>query len=337
MTSPVSPLNARLGGSLGSEKFRSPPVSPVISSYKPSSRSESFRTPPVSPVVGRKVLPPIQSPRSTMSPTSVITSSPSSSSSRRRAKSWNSDKSIDESSPKSIERKLASIKTPTAKHYNLLGNAYFRQGNLNSAATCYKTATTLTGSATDRAAALMNLGTVCWKSGNTDSAIHFLELAKADENIADSVQHQLGVCYALTGDYDRAVFCLEKAKEIRSAKFGASSPKVAQTVDEIGKIFLMKGEDFYEVAMKCHQQALMLLKVSGHCTGATLLNMAKIHRLTHNYSTALSILQQVALLNTSKAVQVQTLQLMADVYECMGKSQKALEVRELGRRRAQSN
>jgi tetratricopeptide (TPR) repeat protein len=227
----------------------------------------------------------------------------------------------------------------TAQIYNQIGNIYFRQGDWASAAVHYKLAMRC-GGGEQLSAAYSNLGTVYWRRGEIETAIDYLHRALTAQPNLDtagtaSIYHQLGVCYALSNDTKNAIESLEKARAIRIRVLGPSDVAVALTNDAIGKVLCMQNK--FDEAMACHQQALVCFQNAGIAdTSGTWLNIVHVHLAVGNRDAALAALQEACRIqksvgidtNKSKAIlHVQTLQMMARIYEETGNTTRAEELR----------
>lgn len=248
-----------------------------------------------------------------------------------------------------VERNIRDYgeKHPTSVQLQIkLGNVYFRQGNLVGAASAYKQAVEMCDAPGEPlSTAYLNLGTVYWRSGEIPFAIQCLQQALQVNEMGfcgqkdhtsttvASAFHQLGICYSLSNDWTNALYSLERARSIRSRVSGGAV-SVAQTMDAIGKVHFMQGQ--FDVAMTCHEQALILLHTAGVTdTAATLQNMANVHVGASMPDVALAVLEQVRKVQNTvgigtaakAALHRQTLLMMADLYDETGCPEQASQQR----------
>ena len=182
----------------------------------------------------------------------------------------------------------------TALLYTQLGNVYFRTNELDKAAEAYSNATKRTSNPSARSDALLNLGTVCWRSGKIPQAIRFLSqaLEESSGNLATeaSVRHQLGLCLALQGNFPESIGMLEEARVLRTN--ANQTTAVGKTVDAMGKVYLLQGN--LVQALHCHRKAYRILQFCGSRTQTVLSNMAKVHEAAGNLTEALRVWHEVA-------------------------------------------
>jgi tetratricopeptide (TPR) repeat protein len=197
-----------------------------------------------------------------------------------------------------------------AMDYLQIGNEHFRKGHMMEAEANYMLAVQCDPSE-HLSKAYLNLGTVKWRTGDLPSAIHFLQRALGPDELgtelrgisleesttAASAYHQLGICYALCGEWQRAISSLEAARMIRVRVLGPADVSVGRTLDMIGKVWSMQGN--YEEAMNYYQKALVCLmstdnvsNVSDANIATVLLNMARVQMTAGHPGAALTALQR---------------------------------------------
>lgn len=242
---------------------------------------------------------------------------------------------------KAIQR---NIRKNGKKHHNtvqfriLLGNVYFRQGNLDRAAAAYKLAVEACAAPGEHlSTAYLNLGTVRWRSGEISEAIRCLqqalhEMLDEESMSAASAYHQLGLCYALTSDWTMAVTFLNRALTIRAR--GSSQVAVGQTMDAIGRVYFMQGR--YDEALAFHHHALRLLQTAGVIDIATpLQNIANVHIAASMPQAALAVLKDVYKIQRAAGIEsagkavlhCQTLLKMAKLYVAIGLHEQSAQLR----------
>jgi tetratricopeptide (TPR) repeat protein len=138
----------------------------------------------------------------------------------------------------------------TCRLFNKVGNAHFRRGHFDMAARYYETAAfLLCESEPEHVVALLNLGTVYWRTHQLDRAMATLQQAQRachDEPqplVKASVYHQLGLCYALLHEYPRATKALTRAYQIRVGWFGENHHwSIGKTLDAMARVHGMQRE-----------------------------------------------------------------------------------------------
>lgn len=155
--------------------------------------------------------------------------------------------------------------------YNQIGNIYFRQGQLDRAASYYSLAIQSSASGATLATSYLNLGTVCWRNGNITDAIRYLETSLECEQHEDAIKHnkintttiamvhhQLGLCYALTKNFVLAHESLNRALNIRMNMNSEVDVDVdvARTIDALGRIFFLEMK--YDYSIYHHRRALQI-------------------------------------------------------------------------------
>jgi tetratricopeptide (TPR) repeat protein len=215
----------------------------------------------------------------------------------------------------------------TSRLFNQVGNVHFRRGDFTRAASCYERAAQCESE--QQHIALLNLGTVYWRTNQVDTAIDYLKRARqhcrrrcdaaaggvaepvhsnnSNEAIQASVYHQLGLCYALRQDYPRSIQALHKAYNIRVQQHGMDHhTSIAQTLDAMGKVYLMMGE--YDAAIHCHGRALTIVTASASSSS------------THPYQR-----HQPAATTTNTRSTMESLRNLAAVFRAAGRSSDLLE------------
>lgn len=166
--------------------------------------------------------------------------------------------------------------------YNQIGNIYFRQDQLDRAASYYSLAIQSSASGATLATSYLNLGTVCWRSGNISDAIRYLETSleceqheeaikhnKINTTTIAMVHHQLGLCYALTKNFVLAHESLNKALNIRMNMNSEVDVDVARTIDALGRIFFLEMK--YDYSIFHHRRALQIYQKLGISDTTTIL------------------------------------------------------------------
>lgn len=202
--------------------------------------------------------------------------------------------------------------------WNKLGNSYFRCRKHEEALAAYKQAVKCDGGNHDFAsyyipvaAAIQNLATLQWTTGDTNQAIECLENAlhmhefaakstKKDGNSYNNLAvakclYQVGLARCITRQYQQAIHDLKRARTIQESLLGEHHLDVARTIDAIGKCYLFLGR--FHIAMDCHRQALRIKKSTAGSRTPTvwisLMNIAAVHRANKEYKRAIEIYQEV--------------------------------------------
>ena len=170
---------------------------------------------------------------------------------------------------KQLQQQYGETHAMVATTWNWLGNAHFRQGNMEAALQAYKNVV-FCDPGEHLADAYANMGTVHWTTGNVDEAIPFLQnaLSVHEYNIMSrgqdpntslpvaGVQYQLGLALTLHKDYEQALFALNQARAIREGVLGRNHMDVARTLDAMGKAHFLRGA--FQPAVECHMQSLAI-------------------------------------------------------------------------------
>ena len=203
---------------------------------------------------------------------------------------------------KQLQSQYGETHAMVATTWNWIGNAHFRQGNMEAALQAYKKAV-LCEPGEHLADAYANMGTVHWTTGNVAEAIPFLRnaLSVHEYNVMSrgqdpntsipvaGVQYQLGLALTLHKDYEEALISLNQARAIRERVLGTIHMDVARTLDAIGKVHFLQGE--HQEALDCHLQALNIKECLPQDTGrasiaVTIMNVVTIHRAQENLADA---------------------------------------------------
>lgn len=203
---------------------------------------------------------------------------------------------------KQLQQQYGEEHAMVATTWNWLGNAYFRQGNMEAALQAYKKAV-LCEPGEHLADAYANMGTVHWATGNVEEAIPFLQnaLSVHEYNVMSSgqdpntslpvgaVQYQLGLALTLHKDYEAALHALNQARVIRERVLGHNHMDVARTLDAMGKACSLKGD--FPQALKCHLHSLRIKEAISKDAGrsvmfTTISSIAGVYRSLQNLAEA---------------------------------------------------
>ena len=193
---------------------------------------------------------------------------------------------------KQLQQQYGDQHAMVATTWNWLGNAFFRQGNMEAALQAYKKAV-LCEPGEHLADAYANIGTVHWTTGNVEEAIPFLQNALSvhefnvmsrgqDPNASlpvAGVQYQLGLALTLHKDYEQALFSLNQSRAIRERVLGHYHMDVARTLDAMGKANFLQGS--HNAALECHTQALAIkesLPQGRSAIAVTIMNIVTVLR-----------------------------------------------------------
>eukprot|EP00977_Amphora_coffeiformis_P010226 scaffold2366_cov159-Amphora_coffeaeformis.AAC.30 len=195
---------------------------------------------------------------------------------------------------KQLQQQYGETHAMVATTWNWLGNAHFRQGNMEAALKAYKNVV-LCDPGEHLADAYANMGTVHWTTGNVEEAIPFLQnaLSVHEYNVMSrgqdpntslpvaGVQYQLGLALTLHKDYEQALFALNQARAIRERVLGHNHMDVARTLDAMGKAHFLQGT--FESAVECHRQSLSIKEclpqeVARATIAVTMSNIVEVHR-----------------------------------------------------------
>lgn len=286
------------------------------------------------------------------------TFSDSSSSSRRSSTSsrttTKSSKQPKTAAPRQVPRDLPGLERAAAWHVdngdgagaaaylNRIGLVHFRAGNNKKAVQAYQRAVAETVDYTQLAQAYTNMGTVYWSTGNAGSAVQVLQqalatyalvaLPKAKEALAVAgVQHQLGLAFAMQGNYAAAIDSLRAAGVAKERLTGLKSVTTARTVDALGLVYRRCGD--FARALECHEQAFGILRSHGADCLETLDNLSQVHLARRDNASALHVLMELlrekkmllAKSQTTAAANnvAETLQTMASIYQHAGQEDVA--------------
>ncbi len=144
--------------------------------------------------------------------------------------------------------------------------------------------------------ALGNIGYLFHKTGDYDTALHYLEQSLAiNQQIGDREGegrslNNIGEIYRAKGDYDTALQYLEQSLAIQQ-QIGDRQGE-GTTLNNISLIYSVKGD--YNTALRYLEQSLAIIQQIGDRKGegTTLNNISQIHKVKGDYDTALRYLEQ---------------------------------------------
>ncbi|GKY93484.1 hypothetical protein MPSEU_000315900 [Mayamaea pseudoterrestris] len=166
-------------------------------------------------------------------------------------------------------RKFGKHSVQVAHVHNLIGNAYFRQGQYEAALDAYKRAVQCTPGE-PLGDSYANIGTVYWTIGQVDNAIDFLKRAHdvheftavansqnpKESLLIATVAYQLGIAYTLKTNYRKALKHFAVCQDIRERVLPANHIDIARVMDATGKVYgLRKRPGDLETALKYHEEA----------------------------------------------------------------------------------
>eukprot|EP00565_Helicotheca_tamesis_P009164 CAMPEP_0185731068 /NCGR_PEP_ID=MMETSP1171-20130828/11789_1 /TAXON_ID=374046 /ORGANISM="Helicotheca tamensis, Strain CCMP826" /LENGTH=445 /DNA_ID=CAMNT_0028400251 /DNA_START=58 /DNA_END=1395 /DNA_ORIENTATION=- len=188
--------------------------------------------------------------------------------------------------------------------YNHIGNCFFRRDELEAALTAYTAAlnvyknsfgiktrefhddpkcsdgSSADGSSSDTsieyanypiiALCMCNIGTVQWRTGDLNKAIHSLEesvriycrfCSKKDQKPMNMPElstawYNLGIAYCLRADFGEALEAFEMARIGFAHSHGPNHVEVARVMEAMGNVYSLRGE--IERAIDCHRLALKI-------------------------------------------------------------------------------
>lgn len=230
---------------------------------------------------------------------------------------------------KQLQQQYGDSHAMVATTWNWLGNAYFRQGNMEAALQAYKKVV-LCEPGEHLADAYANIGTVHWTTGNVQEAIPFLRnaLSVHEYNVMSNgqdpnrsipvagVQYQLGLALTLNKGYKEALKSLNQARAIREKVLGPNHMDVARTWDALGKVHFLQGD--YREALKCHMQALNVKEglpqdMARSAMSVTIMNIVSVQRAQQNLADAGIWMHRLLAAQKNQFMVLKTKALCADI------------------------
>lgn len=188
-----------------------------------------------------------------------------------------------------VRLKLAGEKSdPVGETYYNLGQVNYQMSKFQTAIGLFRKAVAATDSANyvQKAKIQLLIGNAYYVQGNIDSAIEdyfktifFLEKANLKKFVYASAHNNIGACYYLKGDYKRSLESFEKALAIRLNILPEGHPEIARSYSNLGSIATSRGD--YAKALdyltKAYNMRVRTLRENHIDVGRTIESLGRVY------------------------------------------------------------